>query len=343
MPRIAWAIPELDGTDGDGEWLAGDLHCHTVYSFDTWGPADPDGDLRYERLGLTPAEQIAVALSRGLAFLAITDHNTAAHMSDPGYWSDRVILVPGYEHSLRRGHAGLLGVRRTFDVPTPDDRGAARLIEEVHRAGGLAIANHPKTTRTLSWYYSSKVRPDAVEVWNQFFIGSELSSLLWWEGVWLARGRMPAVGGSDHHVVRRIGANGVGQPTTWVYARDRTWQAVLEGIRAGRTTISAGAASHTSAGRLTLSAHRGRRSWMLGDVVPGSSRVVLRAHALGLAGNLLGLVVNGRAVPPVEISSDDWIYETAVVPEGFACARASTPWEDSIPYKSVTGAIHFEP
>ena len=42
-------------------------------------------------------------------------------------------------------------------------------------------------------------------------------------------------------LVRRIltGIAGVGQPTTWVHAADASVSAILDGIRAGRTTVSA--------------------------------------------------------------------------------------------------------
>ena len=44
-------------------WLAGDLHSHTVHS---------DG-------ALTVPELAALAVSRGLDFVAVTDHNTVSH------------------------------------------------------------------------------------------------------------------------------------------------------------------------------------------------------------------------------------------------------------------------
>ena len=53
------AVPEVDGM----RWLAGDLHAHTVHS---------DGVL-------TIAELAALAVGRGLDFLAVTDHNTVSH------------------------------------------------------------------------------------------------------------------------------------------------------------------------------------------------------------------------------------------------------------------------
>src|SRR5436309_8864983 len=72
-----------------GEWLAGDLHCHTIYSHDVWsGPGDDNTGLdEAYTYGWTAAEQIAIAESRKLDFLAITDHDDVRALSDPGYRS----------------------------------------------------------------------------------------------------------------------------------------------------------------------------------------------------------------------------------------------------------------
>ena len=48
------------------QWLAGDLHAHTVHS---------DG-------ALTVPELAVLAVERGLDFLAITDHNTISHHAE---------------------------------------------------------------------------------------------------------------------------------------------------------------------------------------------------------------------------------------------------------------------
>jgi hypothetical protein len=98
-----------------GTWLAGDFHCHTTYSHDVWGgpdrvpqPDDPFGELADSYTwGWSAAEQIAIAESRDLDFLAITDHNRVDALTDPGYAQRPLTLVPGYEHSLRGGHVGV--------------------------------------------------------------------------------------------------------------------------------------------------------------------------------------------------------------------------------------------
>src|SRR5258705_5770695 len=114
----------VPGGAPDGVWLAGDFHCHTVFSHDVYGgPSDDNTGLdEAYTLGHTPGEQIATAELRGLDFLAITDHNDVRSAYQPGYRSDRLLLVPGYEHSLWGGHAGVfvpdLTVLSVIDDPT---------------------------------------------------------------------------------------------------------------------------------------------------------------------------------------------------------------------------------
>src|SRR3954451_12471269 len=114
------AVPALraqamaDDRDGSpdlpaGEWLGGGFHCHTIYSHDVWsGPGDDNtGPEDFYTLGWTPGEQITIATTRALDFLAITDHNRLDALHDVGYTSKQLVLVPGYEHSLSGGHAGV--------------------------------------------------------------------------------------------------------------------------------------------------------------------------------------------------------------------------------------------
>lgn len=309
-----------------GVWLAGDLHAHTVYSHDVWAPTgdDPDQDLEPWTFGWTPAEQIAIAESRNLDFLALTDHNDVRALTDPGYRSDRLVLVPGYEHSLSKGHAGCLGVSQRFTIDTSTDAGATALRDAVRQEGGIFILNHP--FYSSGWRYGPAVRPDSVEVWNigwpyrkpLFPVGStseNYKSLPYWEQTFLATGRMPATGGSDNHWRSTTAVQGVGQPTTFVFAAKRSWPAVLEGILAGRTGISAQPPSLGGA-RLELTAASGSSRWMVGDTVPlGAGAVLVRARATNAPGHRLRLVADGRALDPVPVTGPDFVHEATLSPQ----------------------------
>src|ERR1700710_2876557 len=104
---LALALPTSASA---GRWVAGDLHVHTTYSHDSYGgPTDDNtGPEDVFTLGHTVTDDFAIARSRGLDFLAITDHNDVRSQSDPGFGTSGVLGLPAYENSLT-GHGQMLG------------------------------------------------------------------------------------------------------------------------------------------------------------------------------------------------------------------------------------------
>lgn len=235
-----------------GYWVAGDLHVHTTYSHDSYGgPGDDNtGPDEFYTLGHSVESQFALAASRGLTFLAITDHNDVQAQSDPGFGSHGVIGVPAYENSLS-GHAQMLGATYLFDNGDQSATAVQALATQLRSEGGAFQVNHPGGDTIdpdqPDWGYGYAVQPDSVEVWNISPLwqppmpsGNSIDvAISYWEG-WLDRGaRVGATGGSDNHWVSTTAVQGVGQPTTWVLVTESSAEAILEGIRRGRTTISA--------------------------------------------------------------------------------------------------------
>jgi hypothetical protein len=309
-----------------GEWLAGDLHVHTTYSHDSYGGPGDDNTQPDEAntLGFPVAGDFALAASRGLDFLAITDHNDVRSQADPGFGSSGVLGLPGYENSLH-GHAQMLGATRVYDNGDSSTAAVRDVARALRRAGGVFQVNHPASDSVsfpddIDWGYGYDVVPDTVEVWN---IGpwawqppfpsanSNDDSLRWWEG-WLNRGlHVGATGGSDSHWVATSAAQGPGQPTTWVFARQRTRKAILDALRHGRTTISSqppnlgGARAYLEAGR----------SAIVGDTVPRHS--TFRARVDGAPGSILRVVAGGaaRTVTETTITGPSFAHEFTV-PKG---------------------------
>ena len=343
------------GAPANGTWLAGDLHCHTVYSHDVYspsGPGDSDPADAYT-LGWTPAEQIAIAESRALDFLAITDHNTVAALSDPGYASQSLTLIRGYEHSLRgSSHAGCLGLDQVQAIDTSTSAGANALAAAVRAAGGIFIINHPFYAG--GWDYGLDVRPDSVEVWNigwpyrhptpttpmPVSVSDNYKSLPYWER-FLATGPMPANGGSDNHWRSTVAVQGVGQPTTWVYSADRSEASILAAIAAGRTTISAEPPALGGA-RVFLSAASGTASWMVGDVVPSTAgRITVEVRIVGGSGHVLSVVADGRPLQRVRITRPDVTHTLTVDAARHHHLRAEVYASEGWWMGALTSPIYF--
>jgi uncharacterized protein DUF3604 len=312
---LAWAAP---AQAIEGEWLAGDLHVHTTYSHDSYGgPSDdntqPD---EFYTLGWSVQEQFTHAATRGLDYLAITDHNDIRSQGDPGFGANGVIPLPGYENSLN-GHAQMLGATKLYDNGDNSSAAVQAVADALRADGGVFQVNHPANGSTdfphdTDWPYMYDVEPDTVEVWNISRLyqpplpsgSNNDDAIRYWEG-WLDRGaKVGATGGSDSHWRSTFAAQGVGQPTTWVFARERTAAGILEGLRAGRTFISH-QPPNLQGPRLFLEGD----GTMVGDeVTPGAP---LRVRVEGGAGMFLRLIATGseQLGEPVQVTGPSFQYD----------------------------------
>lgn len=321
----------------NGHWLAGDLHVHTTYSHDSYGgPTDDNtGIEEAHTLGHSVRGQFALAASRGLDYLAITDHNDVRSQSDPGFGFGGVVAVPGYENSLH-GHAQMLGATRLYDNGDRSAAAVQALADALRADGGVFQVNHPALGSTEwpndpDWRYGYDVPPDSVEVWNISTLyqppfpsaSSNDDAIRYWEG-WLDRGyHLAATGGSDNHWVSTTAVQGVGQPTTWVFARKRTAAGVLAGLEAGHTFVSHQPPAH--GGPMVFlegdgDAH-GRFESIVGDSVPPGSE--LRVRVRGAPGSLLRIVTDGgaEAIPTVPVTGARFEHRFRV-PHGASWVRA---------------------
>ncbi|WP_117212233.1 CehA/McbA family metallohydrolase [Allorhizocola rhizosphaerae] len=190
-------------------WHVGDLHAHTVHS---------DGVLTVDELA-------ALAVSAGLDFLAVTDHNTVSHHALLGPASRRygVTLIPGQEVTTDLGHANAFGDIGWVDFRRPPDMWAPT---------GLLSINHPLAA-DYAWRHPLRTRPALAEIWHSGWWDRTWSAPLAWLLAW-SRDTVP-IGGSDFH---RPSDDRLGHPTTWVRAESPSGPDILAGLEAGRTAIS---------------------------------------------------------------------------------------------------------
>ena len=360
LPRTALAGP--GGQRPVGEWLAGDFHCHSTYSHDVWaGPGDDNtGNEEFYTHGHTPAEQILIAETRRLDFLAITDHNRVESLHDPGYRSDSLTLLPGYEHSHPGSdHCGVfLPSLDLLPGVIPADAGLAAWLVEVHARGGVAVVNHPfygnrEAGAAIAWDASAadSVRFDAVEVWNSLWLTrhdtvplyepDNFAAVQWWESTFAPARRATAVGGSDNHWKILDGTAGVGQPTTWVYAADRSPAGIIAGVQAGRTTISWQPPA-LGGPRLVMDVVEdwSGRAAMIGGSVHGDGQLLAVVTAENAVGQVLRLVSGGEVVHESRILTPGQRVEVPVVmPEG-GWLRAELLLQERYAVTALTSCVY---
>ncbi|HEY8282815.1 MAG TPA: CehA/McbA family metallohydrolase [Chloroflexota bacterium] len=203
------------------EWLTGDLHTHTVHS---------DGRL-------TVQELCAYALEQGLAFLAITDHNTITQHLE-GSRDLPLLRVPGVELTTYSGHANLFGTHPVvLDFRRDRDEELADLFATAREGGLFVSVNHPSET-DCGWEHTFDLPYDGLEIWNSAWNDRNAASLNLWQRLLVEGRRLIALGGSDFH-----GPAVHDEPVpvvTRIFVHERGVDALLAGLRAGHVIVAGG-------------------------------------------------------------------------------------------------------
>lgn len=220
--------------DDGGGWYAGDFHVHSEDSGDATAALD---------------DISAFAQGRGLDFVVITDHNTSSHFDRLDGAMDRApgfLFMPGIEVTTYHGHLGLIGASAWLDFRV--DRSTDILdtfVDDADAQGALLSINHPvldlgDACIGCKFDLAGDVsRVDGVEVQtgaNRLFTNDALA---FWDDVTEGIGP-PALGGSDDHragVVEGFGQSPIGTPTTMVEATELSTDAIVAGVRVGRTVV----------------------------------------------------------------------------------------------------------
>jgi len=292
---------------GETRWYAGDFHVHSRES----------GDAR------PPIEEIAVfARGRGLDFVMLSDHNTLSQLEflvDAQRRHPDLLLLPGMEFTTYAGHANAIGATRWVDhkIGQPGVT-IAGAIEAFHDQGALFSINHPVLDvgdLCIGCAWKHEVDPatiDAVEIattgWDKAGQIFDENAIRFWDDLCAQGHHIAAIGGSDDHSAGvDLGALGspIGDPTTLVEAEGLGVDALIAGIRAGRTVVKLQGPADPM---IELS--------RTGDTV--------RALVTGGAGFELRFVRDGIALDPVAIDGDDFDQTLGVAapPSGETRVRA---------------------
>jgi hypothetical protein len=281
-------------------WYRGDSHVHSVYS---------DGEL-------TPEELAAAAQAAGLDFIATTEHNTtAAHSAWRELAGDQLLVILGEEVTTRTGHWLALGLRPGQLVDwqyRARDEKIDEQLDRVHEVGGLCVAAHPHAPYPSGVFMYRYQGFDAVEVWNGLWTSDRpwnadnAAALAEWgraltvgvcEGNW-----RPAIGNSDTHLTGQIGI-----PRTVVRAEELSVDAILDGIRSGRSWIAESAEVD-----LSFTASAGGASAGIGESLQaGNDPVTVRVKAKGVPSGVVTFHTDRGAVHRAPLASEgagclDW-------------------------------------
>ncbi len=219
-----------------------------------------------------------------------------------------LLILPGQELNTYEGHGNAIGVTESvaYTVGT-DGYTIADAIEAFHDQGALFSINHPSfpLPSCIGCAWNFEVDPatiDAVEVQTAIVPGVDF-----WEELIENGSHATAVAGSDDH---RAGIDEgpvrtpTGTPTTLVYARELSVNAILEGVLGGRTVVKILGPD----GPMIETSMTGER---VGNTVFADT-AVLGAVVTGGEGLTLRVIKNGSILQEVAISSDPFEHETTV-------------------------------
>lgn len=226
----------------DGFWLKGDLHVHSRHS--------------KESSNHPISKILNFSKSVGMDYLAITDHDNHVDgdvehhtWADPEFKSDSLLLLYGAEWTTKRGHGNTFSAKpynhqSLYDIRDERDINVGKVKDslDIHLS-----ANHPIGKDNFGFSYDLV---ESIEVWNSAIWPKNANAIMIWDDM-LSTGRMIAGrGGSDAHHGVPVGSekpsantfeaeyNYIGTPTTWVYAKERSAQAVVDALTQGRVSIS---------------------------------------------------------------------------------------------------------
>jgi predicted metal-dependent phosphoesterase TrpH len=298
LPPQARARYEDPGVlDGEARWYAGDFHVHSRES----GDANP-----------TIEEALQFAQGVGLDFIMVSEHNTNSGLTlyasvQPDF--PKLLIVPGVEWTTYAGHANALGATEWVDHKIGvEGVTAAGAIEAYHDQGALFSINHPTVpggTLCIGCPWEIDVDPTTID-------GVEVQSGIWdaidyWEQMCAEGSHAAAIGGSDDHSGgQATGAldSPIGTPTTMVLAERLSIDAILEGVRRGRTVVKINGI-HGPMLETELSGER------IGDTVFADTATLSVVVTNG-EGQTLQVIKNGAVIERIPISDDPFEHQTSV-------------------------------
>lgn len=313
--RLTTTATPIDGLGPvlktDPGWYVGDFHAHTLHS-DAFGCLAAD---ETTPRGCQPWEVVEAARTRGLDFVAITDHNTTSHHQDLATLQatlTSLLLLRGQEMTTFHGHANVYGTSRVVDFRLGfEGRSMAHVMDDVAREGALLSINHPARDtgdRCTGCGWDAPGTPwdriEAMEVINGGVIEGRTAGLPFWYARLNEGGRLTGLGGSDDHSARSPRGR-IGAPATVVFAEELSEAAILAGVRSGRVYVRT---RGPEGPRLDLTGTTGAQTVPMGGaiLVPDTDAAVRLTIRVGnAAGQRAEIVRSGEVVATLPVATAD--------------------------------------
>lgn len=222
---------------------------------------------------LSPWDTVIEAGRQGLDVIAMTPHNQVWTGKTARWFSQAIggpMVIVGEEITTPRYHLIAVGIADAIPANLP----VGRAIDEVHTQGGVAIAAHSYEVYWPTYDADALEKLDGAEVVRpeSQYVDNMAVQLREFFG----RAQLTAVGASDYH-----GLGTVGYSRTYVFARSRTEQGVLDAIRDGRTVVYDRARAFGDPAMIAIAAEHGGLPREVPELpVPGAVRVFSRIAAL---------------------------------------------------------------
>jgi hypothetical protein len=285
-------------------WYKGDFHVHSIQSGDA---------------NASFADIAALAKSRGLDFVNLSDHNTFAQHAlvaaiQPQY--PDFLFLRGSEITTYSGHGNSVGTTGYIEHRLGfNGRTVAGIIEDVAAQGGIYIVNHPMLdlgTECIgcAWGHLDDTPWEGVSalelITGNFDIGIQAfvpRVLTMWDGLLDAGHRIGVVGGSDDHragTATGATASSIGRPTTLVLADNLSEAAIADAIRKGRTAVQLRGFDDPFV-EMTIGDAE------LGDTVENAAEVAIKARVSGGSGMIVQVWRDGEKLTQKDVTSDNFI------------------------------------
>jgi len=294
QPRAPYQDPGV--LDGEARWYAGDFHVHSRQS----GDAHPTID-----------EALQFAQDVGLDFIMLSEHNTNSGLTlyaDAQARFPKLLLFPGVEWTTYSGHANALGATEWVDHKV-GVRGVtiADAVEQYHEQGALFSINHPLVPGDFCIGCAWEIEVDPTTIDGLEVQSGILPAVDYWEQMCADGSHATALGGSDDHRGGRSTSlldRPIGTPTTMVFAENLSVDALLEGVRSGRSVVKI----YGFDGPMLETELSGER---MGNTVYADT-AILSVVVTGGADQTLQVIKNGTVLESISIDSDPFTHETSV-------------------------------